>query len=75
MTDVVECRSDSDYAGRPRAFFWQGQRLEVESIVASWRTPQGKRFRVRVQDGRNFDVSYDETCDEWNIADSASVIY
>jgi hypothetical protein len=67
MMDVVECRSDNEYAGRPRALYWEGQRLEIESLLASWRTPQGKRFRVRLLDGRIFEVEYDETNDGWTI--------
>ena len=67
MTDVVECRSDNEYAGRPRALYWEGQRLEIESVLTSWRTPQGKCFRVRLRDGREFELDYNEMSDGWTI--------
>jgi hypothetical protein len=66
-TDIVECRSDSEYAERPLALTWQGKRLEVAEIVASWRGPGEKGFRVKTVDGRAFDLMYREIPDEWQI--------
>lgn len=63
----VECYSGGEYAERPRAFYWQGARLEVAEVLASWRTPSGKRFQVRVEDGSIFELSYDATMDAWDI--------
>ncbi len=31
--DLVECRSDTEYADRPLALTWQGIRLEVAEIL------------------------------------------
>jgi hypothetical protein len=67
MNDIVECRSDSEYAERPLALAWQGQRLEIAEILASWRGPGEKGFRVTTVDGRAFDVAYREIPDEWQI--------
>lgn len=66
--ELVTCHSGYQYAQRPAALHWEGDRLEVEQIEAEWRTPGGKHFRVRVWDGRLFELTYDELGDEWIIA-------
>jgi hypothetical protein len=64
----VECRSNSTYAERPLAFYWQGQRLEVERILARWRTPTANCFRVLVRGNPGtFELQYDEITDAWRI--------
>ncbi|MEJ2598439.1 MAG: hypothetical protein P8Z00_08910 [Anaerolineales bacterium] len=63
----VECHSGSTYAERPAAFYWQGQRLEVESILARWRTPTARCFRVLTRGQRIFELQYDESADTWHI--------
>ena len=65
--DQVECRSDTDYADRPLALTWQGRRLEFAEIVASWRGPGEKGFRVKTTDGQAFELAYRELPDEWHI--------
>ena len=65
--DPVECRSDSEYAGRPLALTWQGQRMEIAEILASWRGPNEKGFRVKTVDGAAFDLAYREIPDEWHV--------
>ncbi len=64
---VVECHSGYEYAERPVAIHWEGQRLEVERVEAEWRVSGGKQFRVRTRDGRRFDLFYEELDDEWRI--------
>ena len=65
--DSVECRSDIDYADRPLALTWLGQRLEIAEILASWRGPGEKGFRVKTTDGQAFELAYREVPDEWHI--------
>ncbi len=65
--EPVECHSGFEYAERPTALRWEGQRLEIEAILAQWRISGGKRFRVRVADGRVFELFYGELYDEWRI--------
>jgi hypothetical protein len=65
--DTVECRSDSEYAERPLAVVWQGRRLEIAEIVATWRGPGEKGFRVKTVEGTAFDLAYFELHDEWQI--------
>lgn len=67
MTGLVECHSGFQYAEKPKAIQWEGQRLEVVEIKAEWRTPLSHCFRVRTQDERWFELSYNETTDEWTI--------
>ena len=64
---LVECHSGYTYAERPVALRWEGQRLEIERVEAEWRIPGGKRFRVRTQDGRSFELFYGELYDEWRV--------
>jgi hypothetical protein len=64
---TVECYAGYRYPERPRAFLWEGERLEVVEIERQWRTPSGPAFRVRVEDGRRFTLAYDEAADAWNV--------
>lgn len=66
--ELVECHSGYAYAERPIALVWDGERLEIEGIEAEWRIPGGKRFRVRVKDGRVFELFYGELYDEWRVS-------
>jgi hypothetical protein len=63
----VECRSEYTYAQRPVAFLWQGERLEVEEVQASWQHPQGKKFLIRTRDDRIFELTYNELNQDWHI--------
>lgn len=65
--DVVECRSDTEYAERPLALTWQGKRLEIAEILARWRGPNEKGFRVKTTDGQAFELIYREILDEWQV--------
>lgn len=68
MTDeMVECHSGFTYAERPIALRWEDERLPIEEIEDSWRIPGGRKFRVRVEDGRGFELFYGELYDEWRI--------
>lgn len=63
----VECHSGFEYAERPTALVSDNQRYEVEVVEDQWRIPGGKCFRVRLQDGRRFELFYGELYDEWRI--------
>jgi hypothetical protein len=67
MGELVECHSDYTYAEKPVALTWEGRRLEIVEILAQWRTPDEKRFRVCTSDGREFELSYHEATSEWQI--------
>jgi hypothetical protein len=67
MINTVECRSDSEYAEYPLSLTWEGVRYEIAEIVARWRGPSEKGFRVKTTDGQAFDLTYRELPDEWHI--------
>ena len=67
MNEMVECHSDYAYAEKPVALMWEGQRLEIAEILAQWRIPDEKHFRVRTGDGQVFELSYNEASGEWQI--------
>ena len=39
----------------------------VKEVLANWRTPQGKHYRVITQDEGVFDCWYSEVDDKWNV--------
>ena len=65
--ELVECHSGHVYGERPVTLHWDGERLVIEQLEDSWRIPGGRKFRVRVQDGRIFELFYGELYDEWRI--------
>ena len=67
MPERVECYSGLEYAERPTALHWKGERLEVEAVEAQWRISGGKKFRVRTTDGQMFELLYVELYDEWRV--------
>jgi hypothetical protein len=67
MRATVECYAGHRYPERPRAFVWEGERVTVEEVERSWRTPAGPAFRVRSADGRRFTLAYDEAADGWDV--------
>ena len=67
MNDIVECHSGYEYGDRPTAFYWQEQRWEVIEILARWRTPEGKHFRVNTHHNQIFEILYVESEDTWQI--------
>ncbi len=67
VADRVECHSGHTYADRPTALHWEGERLAIAEVEGRWRVPGGSRFRVRVEDGRVFDLFYSEIDDEWRV--------
>ena len=67
MNDQVYCRSDSKYAERPVAMMWEGEKLEIKDILASWRTPDGISFHVLAVNEQLFNLHYSESIDNWQI--------
>jgi hypothetical protein len=67
IKDLVECHSEYEYAERPIALHWESQRLVIAEVEDAWRIPGAKCFRVRVEDGRRFELFYGEMYDEWRV--------
>ena len=64
---IVECRSDTEYAERPLSLIWRGHHYEVAEILARWRGPGEKGFRVKTIDGFAFELTYQEISDDWHV--------
>ena len=67
MGVVVECHSGHTYAERPKAIYWDNERLEVENIETEWHSPEGKHFRVKVKNGSVFELIFYEASHDWQI--------
>ena len=67
MAEKVECYSGYEYPERPYAFQWEQRRLEIAEILKTWRTPQGKVFRVRIEDMQVYELVYRAVEDDWLI--------
>ena len=67
MTETVECYSGADFGERPRAFDWNGERHQVQTVLASWQTPTGLRFRVRTEGDLTIELSYVRADERWRI--------
>lgn len=65
--DYVECRSDHDYVGHPRAFVWLGKRFQVSDVLVQNHTPVGFQFTVRTVDAQLFELDYNTNADEWTV--------
>lgn len=67
-SELVECYAGFCYPERPVALTWQSERLEIEQIMAEWRDPEGKHFRVLTSSGQLFDLCYIEMYDQWQVS-------
>jgi hypothetical protein len=61
MSENVVCHSGYTYAEKPVAINWEGRRLEILSLLASWRTPMGRHFKVRTANDMEFELTFHET--------------
>ena len=68
--ELVHCHAGHAYPGRPLALRWEDKRLEVAEVLSEARTPLGKTFRVRVEDGRVFNLEYNEVEIRWEIREN-----
>lgn len=65
--EQVLCHSGYEYAEYPIALYWHGERHRIEQIIARWRTPEGKSFRVRTGNGWEFEIFYALSTDSWRV--------
>ena len=66
---IVKCYSGYTYAERPKSFLWQDTVYEIQEIEKEWREPGRKRFRVRTEDGKRFELCYDTQTDKWSVTE------
>ena len=62
----VKCYSGHIYAEEPRSFVWQEKELGIKSVEKAWQEPGKRLFRVVTEDGRLFELCYNETVDRWS---------
>jgi len=67
IESLVRCRSESEYAEKPFEFLWEGEELVVSEIIARWRSPEGKYFRVKTNTLSIFLLFYNEGENSWYI--------
>jgi hypothetical protein len=73
---VISVEAYAGFKGseKPRAFLWQGKRLEVRQIKDTWHQEDesGRRrlfFRVEASDLKTYLLSYSSKTDEWLLED------
>ena len=66
MEVTVRCHSGYLYAQEPRSFVWQESELQIESVQEAWQEPGKRLFRAVTQDGRLFELCYNEAADRWS---------
>jgi hypothetical protein len=62
----VKCYSGYIYAEEPRSFVWQEKELGIKLVEKTWQEPGRRLFRVITQDGKLFELCYNETDDYWS---------
>jgi len=61
----VKCYSGHVYAEEPRSLVWQDKELGIKSIEKAWQEPGTRLFRVVTEDGKLFELCYNEAADRW----------
>ena len=70
MEIKVKCHSGYIYAVEPRSFIWQETELRIKSVEKAWQEPGKRLFGVVTEDGRLFELCYNEQTDRWSVVDS-----
>lgn len=65
MMPKVECHAGYSGCDYPTALVWEGQRLEISAVLAEWREPQAKCYRVQTDDTSQFALRFEDN--EWQI--------
>lgn len=72
MEIKVKCYSGYLYAEQPRSFVWQEKEYTIKSIRNAWQEPGKRLFRVVTEDGRLFELCYNQTFDQWSAVELAA---
>lgn len=62
----MKCYSGYVYAEEPRSFVWQEKELKIKSVEKAWQEPGKRLFRVVTEDGKLFELCYNESNDRWS---------
>jgi hypothetical protein len=63
----VKCYSGYIYAQEPQSFIWQEKENRIESIEKAWQEPGKRLFKAVTEDGKLFELCYNETADQWSV--------
>jgi hypothetical protein len=66
----VECYAGYQGEQEPRSLYVEGERVEVVTIAARWREPDGDRFRVRANDGHTYVLWHRPEEDIWELCET-----
>jgi hypothetical protein len=69
MTEIVQvkCYSSYTYAQEPQSFTWQGEEYQVKEVEKAWQEPGKRLFKVIAENGKLFELCYNEAIDEWSL--------
>jgi hypothetical protein len=68
MNDLVRCRADHAYPGRPLEVWHDGRWQLVTNILDERQMPNGRSYQV-ICEGRNeFWLTYDPESDSWQVS-------
>jgi hypothetical protein len=62
----VKCYSGYIYAQEPQSFVWQEKGNRIKSIEKAWQEPGKRLFKAVTEDGKLFELCYNETNDQWS---------
>lgn len=67
MKDLVHCRAEYAYPGRPLEV-WHGEHWQqVTEVLEEMYTPAGKHYRVSCEGKNEFWLVYDPVLDSWQV--------
>jgi hypothetical protein len=72
MQIEVKCYSGYLYAEEPRSFVWEQNEYGIKSIEKAWQEPGSRLFRVVTEDGRIFELCYNQAFDRWSAVELTS---
>lgn len=65
----VECYSGHTHAERPSAVYIDEMRVQVIEILKEWMAPDGRHFRLALENNEEIEIWYDENKEEWKRVD------
>jgi len=67
----VEAYAGASYPERPTTVRYKNQRLEVEQVIRSWRTPDALHFLVELETLGRATLSYRYQADAWSLSQTS----
>ncbi len=62
---LVECSADYKYPGVPNVVIIDKHRYKIEKIINRIRTPEKEIFNFRLDNGKDYKISYIAKVDKW----------